>query len=237
MDQKINIILAELKELSSAQCHKIYVNHGAPSEQTFGVKVGDLKLLVKKYKGNHDLGLALYHTGNTDAQYLAGYLVDPKKMSLTELSPWMEQASWYMLSEYMVPWVVGESGLALEAFELWRHHPADHVQAGAWASLNGALSHEAYTIPEVLLDRLIIQIRESISSSPNRVKYQMNAFIISLGIYEANYRDQMIALGQEIGKIQVDLGNTSCKVPYAPEYIEKAMKRATAGKKKKKLRC
>jgi hypothetical protein len=33
------------------------------------------------------------------------------------------------------------------------------------------------------------------------------------------------------------MGGTACKVPYAPEYIEKVEKKGTVGKKRKIARC
>ena len=41
----------------------------------------------------------------------------------------------------------------------------------------------------------------------------------------------------KIGKVSVDKGDTACKVPFAPEYIEKARKRGTIGKKRKSAKC
>lgn len=39
----------------------------------FGVKVGDMKTIVKKVKVNYELSLLeLFDTGNSDAMYLAG---------------------------------------------------------------------------------------------------------------------------------------------------------------------
>jgi hypothetical protein len=40
-----------------------------------------------------------------------------------------------------------------------------------------------------------------------------------------------------IGEVSVDLGDTSCKVPFAPEYIEKVRKRGAIGKKRKTAKC
>ena len=56
------------------------MNHGA-KEPFFGVKVGDLKKILKKTKKNHELSLELYKTGNSDAMYLAGLMADEKKIT------------------------------------------------------------------------------------------------------------------------------------------------------------
>ena len=49
---EVSTIMQTLKSLSSEQTKKIHIQHGAPAETTFGVKVGDLKTIVKKIKKN-----------------------------------------------------------------------------------------------------------------------------------------------------------------------------------------
>jgi hypothetical protein len=40
-----------------------------------------------------------------------------------------------------------------------------------------------------------------------------------------------------IGKVTVDMGNTACNVPFAPDYIKKVQQRGTIGKKRAMARC
>jgi hypothetical protein len=37
--------------------------------------------------------------------------------------------------------------------------------------------------------------------------------------------------------VTADMGNTSCQVPFAPDYIRKVQKRGTSGKKRKSAKC
>jgi hypothetical protein len=41
----------------------------------------------------------------------------------------------------------------------------------------------------------------------------------------------------KIGEVSVDVGDTDCKVKYAPAYIEKVQKRGAVGKKRKTAKC
>ena len=47
----------------------------------FGVKVGDMKVIQKKIKHDHNLALELFDTRNADAMYFAGLISEPQKMS------------------------------------------------------------------------------------------------------------------------------------------------------------
>ena len=65
----------------------------------------------------------------------------------------------------------------------------------------------------------------------------MNGFVIAAGSYVKELTDKAIIIGNKIGKVQVDMGGTSCKVPLAPEYIQKVIARGNHGKKRKVARC
>ncbi len=94
--------MKELEAMGNEQTKKVLMKHGA-KEPIFGVKVGDLKKIVKKVKKDHDLSLAIYNTGNSDAMYLAGLIADENQITKEQLQSWAEKANWYMISEYTVP--------------------------------------------------------------------------------------------------------------------------------------
>lgn len=230
-------ILQELETLGSAQTKRIFQNHGAP-EPIFGVKVGDLKTIVKKVKKDHALSLELYDTGNSDAMYLAGLIADEKKISKDELRRWAENARWFMTNEYTVAWVAAESphgwDLALE----WIDSPREGVAAGGWntlASLCTIRPDSALDLPA--LEKLLGRVVATLPTAPNRVRYTMNNFVIAVGISVTPLTEKAIAAAREIGEVKVFAGNTACQTPDAETYIERARAKGKMGAKKKMARC
>jgi len=69
------------------------------------------------------------------------------------------------------------------------------------------------------------------------VRSSMNSFVIAVGSYVKPLTETAIQLGEELGPISVDMGNTSCQVPFAPDSIRKVQKRGTIGKKRKSAKC
>jgi hypothetical protein len=65
----------------------------------------------------------------------------------------------------------------------------------------------------------------------------MNSFVIAVGSYVKSLTETAIRLGEKLGPITVDMGNTSCQVPFAPDYIRKVQQRGTIGKKRKSAKC
>ena len=68
---------------------------------------------------------------------------------------------------------------------------------------------------------LLKKIDKEINTAPNRVRYTMNAFVIAVGAYVLPLSKQAKATAKKLGKVEVDMHGTSCKVPLATEYIEK----------------
>ena len=71
--------LSQLESLGDEKVRAHYRKNGAGDNQ-FGVKLGDLRVLANKIKTNHELALALWKTGNIDAQFLATLLMNVKDL-------------------------------------------------------------------------------------------------------------------------------------------------------------
>jgi hypothetical protein len=87
------------------------------------------------------------------------------------------------------------------------------------------------------LKRLLERVRKSIHAAPDDVRRQMNLFVIAVGSYVQPLTDTAIEIGEKIGPVTADMGNTSCQVPFSPDYIRKVQKRGAIGKKRKTAKC
>lgn len=230
-------IMTALEGYGSEQTKKVLTRHGA-KEPFFGVKVGDLKKIVKKVKKNHELALELYETGNSDAMYLAGLIADESKMTKAMLQQWVDGAYWYMLSEYAVPFVAAETPFAYELALEWIDSSEERVASAGWATLAGLTSIKADENLDVKgLEQLMERAAKEVHDAPNRVRYTMNGFVIAMGINVASLTEKAQELAANIGKVSVNMGGTSCKVPLAKDYIQKAIDKDKIGKKRKSARC
>jgi len=230
-------IMQQLEQFGNETTKRIYKNHGA-KEPLFGVKVGDLKKIVKKIKTNHELSLQLYNTGNSDAMYLAGLIADEKKITKANLQKWVKEAYWYMISEYTVPGVASESSHGLELAQEWIKSDKENIASAGWATYSGLLAikpNEDLDLSEI--ENLLDYIKTNIHNAQNRVRYTMNNFVISVGTYIPSLTDKSFEIAKSIGKVSVDMGGTACKVPFAPDYIEKVVSKGYAGRKRKAIRC
>lgn len=230
-------IMTKLEEMGTERTRKTFRNHGAQG-LLFGVKIGDLKKLVKYVKKDQELALALYDSGNSDAMYLAGLSINPKLMKKEKLEEWIHKADWYMLAEYTVAGVAAESDFALELAREWIQSDQEMIAVGGWSTYSNYLS----ITPDEKLDleelcKLLHHVEKTIHKEKNRVRYVMNGFVISVGAYVKELHEEAVHVARQIGKVSVDVGNTACKVPLATQYIKKVEDKDKIGVKRKTCIC
>lgn len=230
-------VMEYLESKGSEQTRKTFKRHGAPDD-FFGVKVGDLKPLEKKLKGNHSLAMDLYATGNSDAQYLAGLIADPKEFSIADFELWASGATWNMISDYAVAWNIAESPLCMEICSNWINHKNIVFQHIAWCAMSAYLGIVSNDLLEIDFHRKMIdRVEKEIHSSENHLKYCMNGYLIALGCAVPELTDACREAGKRIGKVEVFMGETSCKTPEIVTYIDKVAGMNRLGKKKKFAKC
>jgi len=230
---KLPEVMAFLGEHGDERTKTTLVKHGA-REPFFGVKVADLKKLVKKIKKDHLLSLELYKTGNSDAMYLAGLIADEKQITAEILEEWVDDAYWYYISEFAVPWVAADTVFGHELALRWIQRPEEGVASAGWCTYSRLMAvTEDKDLDLDEIRGLLSRIGETIHDQQNRVRHTMNAFVIAAGSYVAPVLDDAQAVAREIGKVHVDMGGTACKVPLATAYIAKVVDSGRVGRKRR----
>jgi 3-methyladenine DNA glycosylase AlkD len=220
-------IVKQLESLGADSYKQILLNHGA-REPVFGVKIEYLKKIQKPIKKDHRLALELYDTGIYDAQYLAGLIVDETKMTKQNLRRWLAKGNCTAICGTVVAWVAAESKHGREMALEWIDSKKENTAQTGWATLSGLVAiADDSELDLKELTRLLKRVEKTIHQEPDRVRYAMNHFVISLGSYVKDLTDEAVR----------KMGNTACQVPYAPDYIEKIRKRGAIGKKRKTVRC
>jgi 3-methyladenine DNA glycosylase AlkD len=231
-------ILEELKSLGTESYKKMLFKNYGVKEPCFGVKIGDLKKIQKRIKKDYQLALDLYDTGNYDAMYLAGLIADDARMTKKDLQRWVENAYAGALPGATVAWVAAGSPHGRELALEWIESPKPLVACAGWETLSSlvALKDDA-ELDLAELKRLLERVQKTIHQGPDVVRYGMNDFMIAAGTYVKPLTELAIEIGEKIGPVTAHLGNNSCEVFFAPDYIRKAQKSGGVGKKRKMVKC
>ena len=81
-----NAVLATLEKLGQPSLKEMLIRNHGVQEPCWGVKLGDMKPIVRKLKHRQDLAWALYDTGHYDAMILAGMIADPMAFKRQDLT-------------------------------------------------------------------------------------------------------------------------------------------------------
>jgi len=231
-------ILKELKPLGRESYKRVLCNNHGIKEPCFGVPVSELKKFQKRIRMDYQLALELYDTGNYDAMYLAGLIADDARMTRGDLQLWAEKAYARVLSGATVPWVAAGSPHGREMALKWIESSKSQVAQAGWATLSSLVSiKDDAALDLAELRRLVQRVQQTIHQAPDAVRSQMNAYIIAVGSYVQPLTEFALQVAEEIGPVTADLGDNSCQVPLAGDYIRKVQRRGAIGKKRKTAKC
>lgn len=230
-------ILKQLEALGNERTKALLMRNHQVQEPCYGVKIGDMKPIVRKIKKDYPLALELYATGNYDAMYLAGLIADDERMTKRDLQSWASKAVGGSLPGTTVPSVAAQGRYGWEMGLKWIDAKRPHVVIAGWATLGSVIALKADEELDLSLIRKLIKgLPNALKEAPDEVRYQMNMFLIAVGCYVKSLSKTAIEIGEKMGPMEVDLGN-GCQVPYAPDYIRKVEKRGSLGKKRKTVKC
>ncbi|MCD6048632.1 MAG: hypothetical protein K0Q55_35 [Verrucomicrobia bacterium] len=230
-------ILAELEPLGTASYKRLLMaNHGV-KEPFFGVKIGDLQKIRKRIKLDYQLALDLYATGNYDAMYLASLIADDARMTKRDLQRWADGAYGAGLPS-AVSSVAAGSPHGHELALKWIDSKKPLLATTGWSTLSSLVSVKGdEDLDFTELKQLLQRVQKEIHRAPDPVRYQMNMFVIAVGSFVAPLTELALKTAAKIGEVTANLGNNSCEIFSATEYIQKVQKRGTIGKKRKSAKC
>ncbi|MBM6614362.1 DNA alkylation repair protein [Desemzia sp. RIT804] len=233
----VETVMQELESLGKERIKKRYVSNGA-HEPVFGVATGAMKPLTKEIKINQDLAEELYATGNYDAMYFAGVIADPNGMTEADYNRWMEDAYFFMISDYVVAVTLSEADIAQEVSDKWIQSGDELKMSAGWSCycwLLGSQKDEKFAASKLsaMLDKVKIEIHDA----PERTKASMNSFVYTVGISYMPLHEKAVETAAEIGLVEVKRGKKKPSILDAATSIQKELDRGKLGFKRRYVRC
>lgn len=200
-------VLKELESLGNEQYRKIFMRHGA-GENTYGVSFADQGKLKKKYKGQHELGVGLWETGNSDAMTLGVSIMDPKKVTEKEADKWVKDVNNRGHDDFLAAVIIG-TDFYRKKIEEWTKSPKEHIKRTGYTLIS--LLAKSKTRPEdKFFEKYIGKIEKEIAKAPNWAKDGMNSTLLSIGWHIPSLKDRVLEAAKKIGTVEIDHGETSC---------------------------
>jgi hypothetical protein len=229
-------IMNELKSLGTERTKKTYISKGARA--CFWRCHKRYESNFKKIRYNQPLVEQLYETGSYDAMYLAGMIADPKKMTQEDFNRWIEDAYFYIISDFIVAVTLAETDIAFTVADSWIDSVKELTMSAGWSCYEWMLgTRKDGEFNKDKLLTMLNRVRNTIHNQPNRTKYAMNNFIMSVGLSYLPLHEEAKKIAQEVGKVEVFMGKKLCQTNVAIEFIQNQVDKGKIGFKRKHVRC
>lgn len=211
----LNETLKQLKTLGNAKVRAQNAKSGAGDNQ-YGVSLGDIRVLAKKIRTNHELALSLWDTGNVDAQFLAALLVQPKKLSATEMDRMVRSVSFVRVADWINSYVVRQHPDKEALRQDWMAADDRWAARAGWdlTAERVAKSPDGLDVPA-----LLARIESEMADAEPEVQWTMNNTLATIGIHFPKLRKRAIAIGEKLGIYRDYPVSKGCTSPFAPIWI------------------
>src|SRR5687768_6694479 len=222
----VDEVLKQLKSLGDEKTRAQNAKSGplgsGAGDNQFGVPRGDVRKLASKIKTNHELALALWKTGNIDAQFLAVLLMKPQVLSADELERLVKSVTWVWVADWLHSYVtkVHEGKETLR--QKWMTSDDRWTARAGWQLTAGRVAKSPEGLdPEALLDR----IETEMGAAAPEVQWTMNGCLAEIGIHFPEHRKRAIAIGERLGIYRDYPCSKGCTSPFAPIWINEMVRR------------
>ena len=219
--------MRQLKSLGSAALRaqnaksSPFFGSGAGDNQ-FGVSRGDVRKLASKIKTNHELALALWKTGNIDAQFLATLLIKVNLLSADELERMVKSVTWVWVADWLHSYVLKEHADKETLRKKWMTSDDRWAARAGWQLTAGRVAKGAEGLDvEALLDR----IEREMGAAAPEVQWTMNCCLAEIGIHFPKHRKRALAIGEKLGIYRDYPCSKGCTSPFAPIWINEMVRR------------
>ena len=193
------------------------------SQISSDTKLGDLRLIAKDIKKDHELAMELWSSGKYLPRQLSILIMDKKLLSGEFIDKLVADIEKHKPDEQtqLIDWLM--------ANQLSKDKKLVALMA-SWENSSSALQRRIFwyyqgrlrwmgQAPPPNTDKLFVSIKERIEKEKPVVQWAMNFTAAQIGIHQPEYRNRCIELGKKIGLYKDEIVSKGCTPNYLPEYI------------------
>lgn len=185
-------------------------------------KLGDLRLVAREIKKDHPLAMELWSTGIFFARQLAILIMDKKQLTEELIDNLISDIHQHEGNEklHLIDWLFAnqltKDKKTIEMIESWEGSKSSLKRRIYWyyqARLRwtGKIQSDS--------EKLLEKIEKKIEAESPEVQWAMNFTAGWIGVFEKNYRNRSIRLGENTGLYKGQMVSKSCTPDYLPDFI------------------
>ncbi len=201
----------------SSKAEKIY------SKINSKTKLGDLRIIAKDIKKDHELAMELWSTGEYLPRQLAILIMDKKLLTTQVIDSLVKDIEKNKPEEQtqLIDWLMAnqltKDKTTIALMESWEGAPSPLQRRIFWY-YQGRLRWMGHA-PPPNTDHLMDSIEKRMEGEKPEVQWAMNFTAAQIGIHQPEYRSRCIALGKRLGLYKDEMVSKGCTPNYLPEYI------------------
>jgi 3-methyladenine DNA glycosylase AlkD len=186
-------------------------------------KLGDLRKIAKDIKRDHDLAMELWSTGKHFPRLLAILIMDHKRLSQDFINELDRDMRTHSLDErnQLMDWLMANQLIkdkkSVTLIESWENS-LSLLQRRIFWYYQARLRWMGQT-PPANTPELLTKIEANIANEEPEVQWAMNFTAGWIGVYEKQYRNRCVLLGEKTGLYKGEMLSKGCTPNYLPEFI------------------
>lgn len=203
----------------SPKAQKIYNEISAE-----GTKLGDLRLLAKEIKKDHEIAMELWATEQFHPRQLAILIMDKKELTeavIDQLTADIQKHDFkerIQLADWLMANQLTKDKKTIALLESWGKSPSAIQRRLYW--YYQARQRWMGQVPPENTEELISSIEKGILKEAPEVQWAMNFTAGWIGVFDPGYRNQCIEIGEKSGLYKDEMVSKGCTPDYLPKFIE-----------------
>jgi 3-methyladenine DNA glycosylase AlkD len=190
-------VIKELKEHKSPKNIAGMARFGINPKNTLGISIPFLRQLAKKIGPDHKLALQLWKTGIHEARLLAGFIDDPRQVTVGQMESWVKDFDSWDICDQVVMNLFDRTPYAWVKAKEWARNKSEFVRRAGFAMMASLAVHDKKA-PDAKFLPFFRLIEQYAADERNFVKKANNWALRQIGKKRAGARKTAIALAKKL---------------------------------------
>lgn len=189
--------VAELKRLGTKKTRDGMARYAIPSDNAFGVMVGQIRELAKRLGRNHELAQALWDSGWYEARMLATFVDEPALVTPAQMDRWCKDFDNWAICDTACFHLFDKTPHAFKKVSQWAKRKDEFVKRGAFALLASLALHDKKSDDASFLKCLPL-IEQAATDDRNFVKKGVSWALRGIGHRSPALKASALALSERL---------------------------------------
>lgn len=195
--KRVEEALADLKRRGSKKNVEGMARYGIRARKAFGVSMGAMRALARRFGRSHELAEALWKTGWHEARILASFVDEPEKVTPEQMDRWCRDFDNWAICDTVCFHLFDKTPHAFRKIAKWSKSRDEFVKRAAFALLASVALHDRKSGDEPFMECLAL-LERAASDDRNFVKKGVSWGLRGLGHRNLPLHEASVALARRL---------------------------------------